>query len=381
MQDKHIIDLPFHPSTTHLTLGVELELQVLDKSTLQLTPRAAEIIHAVESESFKEEFFQSTLEIITGIGNAVQDVETDLQRSMVQARTAAASLGLLLASTGTHPLADYRDRLITPSPRYHELIDRNQWLIRRMAVYGMHVHLGMRNGDDCIRYNYFFMNFLPHILALSASSPFWQGMYTGLSSCRPTTYEALPTAGMPYMVKDWSEFVKLYNFLMHADAIRSMKDLWWDLRPSPAIGTLELRFCDEPASLQEAMAIVAFVHALAYWFRDHQEEWTRAQNPLKKWIARENKWRAIRFGLDADIVVSRNGKTKRLRKDITDWLRTVQPYVKNLGYDRYIQVLHDILAKGNSAARQHSVFTRSDDLLEVVRHNIAEFESQAPHWT
>jgi carboxylate-amine ligase len=361
-------------------MGIELELQVLDQKNLLLTPRASEIIELVKNDAFKQEFFQSTIEIISGVCSDVHAAESDLKNSLQKARQATAQLGLTLASTGTHPLADYRDRLITPSPRYHELIDRNQWLIRRMAVYGMHIHLGMRSGEDCIRFNYFFMHVLPHILSLSGSSPFWQGMYTGLSSCRPTTYEALPTAGMPYLVKDWKEFQKLYHFLLRSKAIQSMKDLWWDIRPSPQIGTLELRFCDEPATLAEVLGIASFVHALAHWFRDHQEEWTKSHTPLKRWIFRENKWRAMRYGLQAEIVTSKNGKTTLLHKDIKNWLRAVEPYIKQLNYGRYISVIENILEKGNSSDRQHRMFEKTSDLMEVVKLNVSEFESETPNW-
>lgn len=219
MKDRYVTELPFQQSVQELSLGVEFELQVLDANELLLTPRAGEVLRASDVEKFKEEFFQSTLEIITGVCKNVHAAEKDLSQSLKQARTTCENLNLKLASTGTHPLGDYRDRVVTPSPRYNELIDRNQWLIRRMAVYGMHVHIGMNSGDACIRYNYFFLRLLPHLLALSSSSPFWQGMYTGLASCRPTTYEALPTAGMPYLVKNWREFEKLYQFLQRSSAI------------------------------------------------------------------------------------------------------------------------------------------------------------------
>jgi carboxylate-amine ligase len=326
------------------------------------------------------EFFQSTIEIVSGICQTVHEVQGDLRPSVYKAYLKANQLNLKLGSTGTHPLADYRERLVTPSKRYHDLIDRNQWLIRRMAVYGMHIHLGMPSGNACIRYNYFFMHFLPHILALSGSSPFWQGMYTGLSSCRPTTYEALPTAGMPYLVKNWLEFQKLYSFLLKSKAINSIKDLWWDLRPSPQHGTLELRFCDEPATLKEALAIVAFVHALACWFREHEEEWNHAHTPMKHWILRENKWRAIRYGLHAQIVVARNGKTKLLYKDIQEWIKTIEPYVKALKYSQYLDVVKEIVEKGNSSDRQYKIFESTHDPKEVIRHNVKEFESGEPFW-
>ncbi|HKZ37990.1 MAG TPA: YbdK family carboxylate-amine ligase [Chryseolinea sp.] len=380
MGKEQIDRLEFKSSAKELTLGVELELQVLNGDSLLLTPRASEIIALCADEKIVPEFFQSTLEIVSGICQNVQEVEADLGSSLDKVSLKATELNLKLGSTGTHPMADYRDRLVTPSPRYHELIDRNQWLIRRMAVYGMHVHLGMLSGNACIRYNYFFMHFLPHILALSGSSPFWQGMYTGLSSCRPTMYEALPTAGMPYLVKNWAKFQKMYTVLINSQAISSMKDLWWDLRPSPHHGTLELRFCDQPATLREALGIVAFIHLLAFWFRDHEEEWNRSHTPLKRRIFRENKWRVIRFGLHADIIVNQNGKVKHLRKDIQDWIEKLDPYIQKLDYGEHLNVVKEIIRNGNSSERQHRIFESSHDLNAVVKYNVEEFEARKPKW-
>lgn len=380
MKKEQIDRLEFKSSAKELTLGVELELQVLDSNNLLLTPRAADIIENCNDQKIVPEFFQSTLEIVSGICENVHDVEIDLDRSIRKASSKASQLNFKLGSTGTHPMADYRDRLVTPSPRYHDLIDRNQWLIRRMAVYGMHVHIGMPSGNACIRNNYFFMHFLPHILALSGSSPFWQGMYTGLSSCRPTMYEALPTAGMPYLVKNWAKFQKLYSFLLESRAIESVKDLWWDIRPSPMHGTLELRFCDEPATLREALGIVAFIHALAHWFRDHEEEWNHSHTPLKQWIFRENKWRAIRYGLKAEIVATQNGKTKLLSRDILDWIEKLEPYIDALNYKMHVKIIHEIIDKGNSSERQYKIFKSTNDLKAVVLHNVKEFESGEPRW-
>lgn len=372
--------LEFRKNESSLTLGVELEFQVLDEQTLQLTPRTAELLTELHDPKITHEFFQSTIETVTGICRSVHEVDVDFKKSIDQVKAAASRLGLCLASTATHPQADYRDRLITESARYHELNDRNQWLIRRMAVYGMHVHLGMKSGDDCIRFNNFFLHFVPHLIALSASSPFWQKMDTGLASCRPTMYEALPTAGMPYLVKSWHEFERLVQFLKRSDAIQSLKDLWWDIRPSPSWGTLEIRICDGLATHREMLGLVAFIHALAHWFQDHQEEWTKASTPMKRWIFRENKWRAIRYGLDASLIVSRNGKTRSLKKDISGWLKKLEPYLKVLNYVPLIQVVHEIMEKGNSATRQRNVFNRSNDLLDVTRHNIKEFALGEPRW-
>lgn len=367
--------LLFNPSKTALSLGVELELQVLDGATLQLTPRAEEIINLLNQQKLKREFFQSTIEVITGVCKDVPEVERDLRTSLNEVKVEASTLGLKLSSTGTHPEADYRDRIITPSPRYYELADRNQWLIRRMAVYGMHIHIGMPSADYAIEFNNFLLHFVPHVLALSASSPFWQRMDTGLAAARPTTYESLPTSGMPYLVKDWKQFQRLYASLLRTSSIGSIKDLWWDIRPSPSFGTVELRICDEPATLQEVLAITAFVHVLAHWFADHRNHWHAKHKSIQRWVLRENKWRAIRFGLQAEIITRKDKKLVTLSEDIAYWLEQCASYSKSLGYTIYMEDVKKIVREGNSSQRQKNIYARNNNLREVTQFNVYEFEA------
>jgi len=374
------MNLLFKDNARELTLGAELEFQVLDKNTLQLTPRALEIIDGINDRKIVREFFQSTVEVITDVCENVNEVNTDFLDSLGRVRVVSNTLDLALASTGTHPEADYHERLVTESARYKELVDRNQWMVLRRAVYGMHIHLGMKTGDECIAYNNFFLHFVPHLIALSASSPFWQKYDTGLAACRLTMYEAMPTAGIPYIVNSWGNFQKLIKFLMRSDSIRSMKDLWWDIRPSPVIGTLELRMFDAPATHREAVGIIAWVHALAYWFKDHHEEWSKTNPALKHWICRENKWRAIRYGLHSSIIVTRTGRVLPLREDLEDWTIKLQPYIQSLNYEKHVEVIPQIISKGNSSERQRKIFTESNDLHEVVRFNVKEFEYGSPIW-
>ncbi len=370
-------EITFKPSD-ELTLGVEIELQLLDPETLNLAPRAADLLAATtENKKIKPEFYLSTVEINTGICKNVQEVEQDLSASLDYMTNVGKTLGLNFATTGCHPFAKYADCVISPTERYHELIDRNQWLTRRMTVYGMHVHLGMKDGDECIRFNNFFMNFLPHLLALSSSSPFWQGDDTGLASCRPTTYEALPTAGRPYMVANWREFEHLYGVLKKSGAIKSLRDLWWDMRPSPVYGTLEIRVCDGLATLEETLALVSFIHLLAHWFRE-QGSWMDRVLAPPTWIIRENKWRAIRHGAEADLVTSSEGASQPIRDDIEQWLNKIAPITKQLDYGSYIQALRGILYNGTSTQRQRHVFQKNHSLKDVVQHNIAEFETRKP---
>ena len=363
-----------------LTLGVEIELQLIDKATLNLAPRADELLKATQHlKKVKPEFYLSTVEVNTDKCITVLDIEQDLQSTLTELNPLAEKLGVALSTTGVHPFAKYSDCIISPTERYQELIDRNQWLTRRMTVYGLHVHLGMASGDDCIRYNNFFMYFTPHLLALSASSPFWQGADTGLSSCRPTTYEALPTAGQPYHVRNWKEFENLYESLKKCGSINTMKDLWWDLRPSPGYGTLEIRVCDGCATLYETLAITAFIHALAHWFAD-RGSWLESVNYPPRWLSRENKWRVIRYGLDAELVMNTNGKTKRLRDDIEEWVEKLNPYAEKLGYQIYLSNLLALLEKGVSSERQRRVFQKTGSLEALVQFNIKEFSTQKPEW-
>ena len=373
-------DLITFKSSGQLTLGVEIELQLIDSESLNLTPRVEDVLAcAGDLRSITKEFYLSTVEINSRKCSNVHEIGRDLVEVIDRLDDIGERLGISFAATGCHPFARYSDCIITPTPRYNELIDRNQWLTRRMTVYGMHVHLGMSSGDECIRFNNFFLHFLPHLLALSASSPFWQGEDTGLASCRPTTYEALPTAGQPYVVHSWQEFGQLCSTLKACNAIQSLKDLWWDLRPSPALGTLEIRICDGLASLSETLAVVAFVHALAHWFRDHAS-WLEKVPPPPRWLARENKWRAMRFGLDAKLVTNLDGSVKPLRDDVLDWCERIAGNVAALGYASYIATLRQILAEGNSSMRQRAVFARTGSLHQVVQQNIAEFRARAPLW-
>jgi carboxylate-amine ligase len=179
--------LAFKENTKTLTLGVEMEIQVLDTTTLQLTPKTPEILERCSDKRIMKEMFQSTLEIVTGVCDDAHQAGEELNNSLEEVKNAAVPFQVCFAGTATHPMADYNDRIVTATPRYHQLLDRNQWLIRRMAVYGLHVHLGMANGDECMRYNNFFLHQVPLLISLSASSPYWNGRDTGLVvSCQQT---------------------------------------------------------------------------------------------------------------------------------------------------------------------------------------------------
>lgn len=373
--------LDFKTNAETLTLGVEMEIQLLDYASMQLTPRAEDILTIVKSNKLIKEMFRSTLELVTGVCRNVHEVGDDLKNVLGQVMVAGKKTGIRFSGTGTNPVADYNERILSQSERYHQLLDRNQWLIRRMAVYGLHVHIAMKDGDDCIRFNNFFLHFIPHLIGLSASSPFWKCHDTGLAASRPTVYEAHPTSGIPYTVHNWEEFNDLYDKLINTSSIESMKDIWWDIRPSPGYGTLELRICDGPASMLELESIVAFIHMLSHWFNDNRHHFYKHNKIIPEhWIMRENKWRAIRHGLNAEIVSHESLKTKKLSDNIRFWLNRLQPYSIKFGYQKYMDCIHNILDKGNSSSRQRNVMKYFNDLKKVVEWNVKEFEAGEPEW-
>ncbi len=363
-----------------LTLGVEIELQLIDPVTMGLSPRADELLAACpDVKNLKPEFFKSTIELCTDVCRTVQDVEASLGRDLPLVGRAAAELGIGLAATGCHPFAEYATSEIMPDERYLELMERTQMPLRRMMVYGLHMHLGMGSGDDCIRFNNVFLRWLPHLLALSASSPFWQGQDTGLACWRPSVYASLPTSGHAYRMRDWREFETLHGALIRSGSINCTKDLWWDMRPSPGFGTLEFRMCDGTATLAETLAVTAFLHILAHIEADRIRH-IGVVVPPPRWTIRENKWRAMRFGLEAEIVIDQDGNTARVVDQIRDVLAEAAPLIKRMGYEPYVATINEVLTRGNSSTRQRAVFNANGSLHDVVAHNMHESGTGQPVW-
>jgi carboxylate-amine ligase len=261
--------------------------------------------------------------------------------------------------------------------RYASLLERHQWLARRVIIFGLHVHIGIRDGDHAAATINGFIPYLPHLLALSASSPFWQGEDTGLASSRITMFEAIPTAGHPCTFPDWKGFESLYESLRNAGAVRSIKDLWWDIRPHPDFGTIEVRVCDVPPTLSEVAAIVALTHALCHWLDEERPRGGRVEPP-PDWLIRENKWRASRWGLDTEIVLDAEGRVGALRGEIDRLLTRLQPAAKSLGCAADLEVAAARLEGGLSYERQRRVFERTRSTRDVAEALVEELRTDRP---
>ena len=261
---RSVESLEFRPSERN-TLGVELELQIIDPRTGDLAPGSVRILKVCEEESLPgvtAELMQSMIEVKTDTCQNVQEVKEQLWPRLRKMRNVASSLGYDLALGGTHPFNRGLTGVVFPAERYERIQDRLAWLTYQRVVFGLHVHVGVPSGDMAMGVISMLVRYLPHLVAISASSPFWHGEDTGLASARSALYRMLPHAGVPRYFRNWKEFRTFYRVMRDCHAIQSPKDIYLDIRPCPNFGTIEIRVCDMPPTLAITMGVVALIHGL-----------------------------------------------------------------------------------------------------------------------
>ena len=364
-----------------IRLGVEVEIQLIDPITGDLKPVGLQVLNSLKdepnSQHIKSEIFQSMLEIDTPICEDAHEVGKSIRSSLALARKVAKKHEAEVMMSGTHPFAYYAERLLTPSGRYFTLVDRNQWISRRLQIFGLHVHLSMRDGEHAIKMNNALCHYLPTILALSASSPYWHKEDTGLASSRVTFFEAIPTGGHPYLLNNWNEFETLVEKLIFSKSITSLKDLWWDIRPNVSFGTIEIRIADCPPTVKEIEALVAYIHSLAV-FIEEEILAGRTFSPPPEWILRENKWRASRHGINCDLIKDFNGRSISFLETWEEIKNFLRPVSQKFNYDSYFKFLEQVAEKGPSYNRQRKHYIDKFDT--VIRHLIREGVSDQPEW-
>jgi YbdK family carboxylate-amine ligase len=377
------VQIPFS-SSERSSLGVEWELQLVDRQTRELTAGAIEILEelrpdgAEEHPKAKHELLQSTVEVITGVCTTVEEATADLAGTVAEVAAAADRRGLGLLCAGTHPFTDWQTQLISPKERYLQLVERMQWLARRLQIFGVHVHVGVRSPDKAMPIVNALTQYVPHLLALSASSPFWVGGDTGLASARSKVFEAMPTAGLPIQLPDWSGFETYMETLISTGAIESVREVWWDIRPHPGFGTVELRICDGLPTLEEIGVVAAFSQCLVEQFDTQLDRGYTLPTP-PSWILRENKWRAARYGLDADVVVDEKGTVRPVRQALLDLAEDLTPTARRLGCEAELAGVERVLTVGASYQRQRAAASRSGgDLRAVVDQLLTELRSGLP---
>ncbi|MEZ5398202.1 MAG: carboxylate-amine ligase [Bryobacteraceae bacterium] len=351
------------------TLGVELELALVDAKTMALSSSILDVLARVPAEHadhVKPELMQCYVEINTGVCRTVNEVEADLRGRLGALERIAGDLGLRLFWTGTHPFSRWQEQQQTPQDRYSRLIDNLQDVARQLVTFGLHVHVGVDSGDKAVMVCDRIQRHLPTLLALSCNSPWWEGRTTGLQSYRSKVMENLPTAGLPPVMRNWSEYVWLVNHLVNTQFIGSIRDLWWDVRPHHNFGTVEVRVCDMPGTLEDALGIVALIQSVVRALDEQVEEGTY-QLEYHPMMVRQNKWRAARYGLDAQLVNPSTHEARSARDVVAELVELVRPQAEHLGCVKYLNHARTMAARPTSADRQLALLKETGDRAEVVR--------------
>jgi len=358
-------------SSSDPTIGVELELQLVDKNNLNLNNISSKALLEVNkefSDNIKCELIESMIEINTNICSNIEEVEKDIKKTLNYLNKILKNYETEINCTSLHPFAIGKNQIITDNARYKRIMKDLQMVGKRFISQGLHVHIGINNSEDAIKVNNALRGYLPLLLSLSTSSPFFEGEDTGLHSYRTKLFEALPLAGMPDYLSNWNHFENLTEQLEGAGIINSVKDLWWDVRPHPGFGTVEIRVCDIPINFKEIIAIVALIQALVVTLINAEPyPDTHIQ------ILQSNKWQAARYGLDGVHVDPRNFQKLSIKKAIENLFLFVQPTMISLGSEKYLGKLEEILNSSAGSTRQRKLYNKSKNFNQVIRTLIEQF--------
>ena len=374
--------IDFHASPEP-TLGVEWEFALVDRESRDLVTGADALVDLAagrleQPERLHKELLRNTVEVVSGVCRTTQEAVADLTGTLRVVMDAADELGMDLMGAGAHPFADWQTQHLTEGHRYEELINRTQWWGRQMLIWGVHVHVGMPERDRVMPVLSSMLTTYPHLLALSSSSPFWAGQDTGYASNRALMFQQLPTAGLPFAFDTWADFEKCVDDQRTTGIIDSISEVRWDLRPSPALGTLEHRVCDGVSDVRELGALTALVHCLVV---DLDERLAAGETlpTMPPWQVQENKWRAARYGLDAIVILDDHNRERLVTEDLADVLERLTPTAVRLGCADELREVAEIPVRGASAERQRRVADAHDgDLVAVVDSVVAELRGSLP---
>lgn len=363
------------------TLGVEEEFQIVDPETRELRSYISRILEdgkALLQERIKPEMHQSVVETGTGICNDIGDVRREVTELRSTLDQLARKNGLRIIAASTHPISDWKKQEITDHDRYRVIVDDLQDVARGNLIWGLHVHVGIKDKDVAIALANQVRYFLPHVLALTTSSPFWIGRKTGLKSTRCEVFKQFPRTGIPDTFHSWSDFESYINLLVQTGCIDNGKKIWWDVRPHAFFDTVEVRICDIPTRMDDTIAIAALIQAIMvklYLIHQKNMSWRNYSRALIE----ENKWRAVRYGLDGKLIDFGKRTEVPTRTLIHELLEFVDDAVDICGSRDEIKRIYRILDEGTSADRQVKVFEDSGgDLNAVVDHLILETSKGLP---
>lgn len=362
------------------TIGIEEEYQVIDPETRELRSYITQILEEgqmILREQIKPEMHQSIIEVGTKPCRTVAEARAEVVRLRGSISALAAKNGLRIVAAGTHPISSWMHQEITPFDRYKGVVEEMQQLALQLLIFGMHVHVGMPNDDVAIELMNVARYLLPHLLALSTSSPFWMGQNTGFKSYRAAIFSNFPRTGIPPTFHSASEFHSYVNLLIKTNSIDNGKKIWWDLRPHPNFGTLEFRVCDIATKVDECIALAATMQAIIIKFYRMFEENTTFR-VYRRALISENKWRAQRYGLAGKMIDFGKRAEVDTKALVHEIVALVDDVVDELGSRKDVEYLLKMVEQGSSADRQLAVFHATGDLKAVVDHLIAETSEGVP---
>ncbi len=365
--DPHSPDFPF-------TIGIEEEYQVVDPETRQLRSYITQILdrgRLILHEQIKPEMHQSIVEVGTQPCYTIQQARAEVIRLRGTIASLAAQHNLRIVAAGTHPISSWVDQEITPFERYKGVVEEMQQLALQLLIFGMHVHVGMPSNDTAVEVMNVARYFLPHLLALSTSSPFWMGRHTGFHSYRASIFSNFPRTGIPPSFHSYHEFEDYIDLLVSTGSIDNGKKIWWDLRPHPMFGTLEFRVCDIVTRVDECIAIAAMIQAIVVKLYSMFETNTTFR-VYPRALVNENKWRAQRYGLDGKLIDFGKRKEVEAKALMYELVAFVDDVLDQLGSRQDVEYILKIVEHGTSAQRQVAIFQQTNDLKDVVDNLMVE---------
>jgi carboxylate-amine ligase len=364
-------------------LGVEWELACVDRGSGELVPAAPQLLARVgTTDGFPQvtgELLTNTIELVSSPTTRVSAAIRELEELVHRVQQAADPAGVDLISAGMHPYSAAHDQQVTPgNPRYDRLIDRTRWWGEQMTIWGVHVHASVDDRRKVLPILDGLLTHLPHLQALSASSPFWNGQATGYASNRAMLFQQLPTGGLPPQLRSWEQYESLVGDLAHVGVIDEVSELRWDIRPAPRWGTLEVRAFDGIATSSEVAAVAALTQCLVEHY-SRELDAGREIPSLQPWFVRENKWRAARYGMDAIIICNPAGDERLVTDDLHALQAALEPIAEDLGCTDELRSISGIVDHGASYQRQLAVAqVHGGDLRPVVDHLVRELREGSP---
>jgi carboxylate-amine ligase len=360
------------------TLGVEEEFQIVDPQTWELRSHVSQLLatSAPLGDQIKRELHQSIVEVGTKICADVAELREEIFRIRYELIAAAERAGLAIAAAGTHPFSHWKDQVLSPGVRYDSIVEELQQLARSLLIFGLHVHVAVPDKTTMIDLMNEVRYFLPHLLALSTSSPFWMGRDTGLKSYRTTIFRRFPRTGVPDHFGSWGEYENYVRLLVDLHCIDDGKKIWWDVRPHPTFGTLEFRMCDVPTRPDVAVMLGALIQAIIVKLC-HLRARNQGFRLYRRALIEENKWRAARWGLDGKLIDFGKRAEVPMRDLALELVAFVDAVAHDLGSREAVSYVHTVLQEGTSADRQLAVYRQTGDLRAVVQDIVEETKPES----